>query len=239
MVESSYTIAQLKGRRVKMVRTLSGLTRQELYEKVHISPSTMNTWETGRVELTEIGAERISEAFSKIGIVCTKEWLLHGRGAPPRMMNSAERKIFVDYEEYAKLYEPQFDLCNISRPIIEQKQVRPHPKIPDDMEAELQFFTRIHANSLFHVVKENFMNSRYRVGDCVAGIIGKPENLIGQVVIIKQKTGETILAKLIGYNDGKCELFYDMKSLHSFVEYVEISNVIWHRIGGRNKKFLY
>lgn len=217
-------VAQLKGRRLRMLRILSGLTRQELYEKAQMSPSTMNTWETGRVELTEAGAIRICAAFSKVGILCTKEWLLTGDGAPPRIMTAVERSIFSENTEGFLESEPSYsESVNIQ-----------DLSIAGDITEELRFFIKIHNDALFHVVNENFMNSRYRIGDCVAGLIGNPQNLLNCIVIIEKEDGKTILGKLLAYNNGICEIFCDMKSAHKIVKSNKMAEVLWHRMVSRN-----
>lgn len=230
-----YSSAQLKGRRLRMVRILSGLTRQELYEKMHISPSTMNTWETGRVELTEVGAGRVCAAFSKIGILCTKEWLLNGAGAPPRVMSAVERSIFS--ENSNDEIEMQHTRLAQKSPQTQQEQNIENLKLPWDAEGELRYFVRNHAQALFHLVGENFMNARYRVGDCVAGAAASsPENLLGCTVIIRKDDGGTVLGKLISYNDGVCEIFCDMKSAHKIIKSNAVAEVIWHRMLSRRKQ---
>lgn len=222
--EATQNIAQLKGRRLRMLRILSGLTRQELYEKVHISPSTMNTWETARVELTESGAARICTAFSKVGILCAKEWLLTGDGAPPRIMTAVERSIFSENAE---------DLVTSGNSPIEFQTTQDLP-VADDIAEELRFFIKTHNNALFHVVKENFMNSRYKVGDCVAGSIAEPHSLLNCIVIIEKEDGKTTLGKLLSYNNGLCEIFCDMKSAHKLIKANKIAEVLWHRMISRS-----
>lgn len=221
-----YTPAQLKGRRVRMVRILSGLTRQELYGKIHLSPSTINTWETGRVELTEIGAGRVCEAFARIGILCSKEWLLSGIGAPPRIMSNLEKAIFSDVvtglrDDVKKSLSTELDV--------------PFDDIivPDDIKKELSFFVELHPQALFHVVSENFMNSRYKIGDCVAGVISEPNDLINCTVIVEKIDFKKTLGKLISYQDGICEIFYGMKSTHEMVKANAVAEITWHRMISR------
>lgn len=224
--ETSLNAAQIKGRRLRMLRILSGLTRQELFKKMSISPSTMNTWETGRVELTEVGANRVCMAFTRVGILCTKEWLLNGTGTPPRIMTAIERSIFSESSE--NLVAPS--------PVSHEQSIPQNLPIEDDIADELRFFLKIHTNALFHVVEENFMNSRYRTGDCVAGIMEPPESLINCNVIIEKEDGKTTLGKLLTYNNGLCEIFRDMKSVHKIIKSDKTAEVLWHRMISRNRQ---
>ena len=91
-----HTVAQLKGRRLRMVRALTGFSRQEIYGRIGIATSTIDTWESGRVELTNKSADRVCEAFRKVGVYCSPDWLLTGTGSPPRMMDDVEKSIFSE-----------------------------------------------------------------------------------------------------------------------------------------------
>lgn len=73
------------GERLRRARVLAGLTtRREFEKKHHISANTLQGWEQGKNPLSEKGAKRVVEAFSREGLICTPEWLLHGTGMPPR-----------------------------------------------------------------------------------------------------------------------------------------------------------
>jgi transcriptional regulator with XRE-family HTH domain len=145
-----HTIAQLKGRRLRMARALTGYSRQELYEKIGIATSTIDTWESGRVELSEKSAARVCEALKKVGIHCTGEWLLSGTGSPPRLMKDVEKSIFVSKDVSIYMEEP----------VQKDYLFKMPPFLDEDVRRELSFFVSIHKNALFHVVGEDFMNSR-------------------------------------------------------------------------------
>ena len=89
---SVYTVAQLKGRRLRMARTLTGYSRHDLCERIGIATSTMDTWECGRVELTEKSAVRVCNAFLRVGLYCSNKWLLTGEGEPPRLVENNVRE---------------------------------------------------------------------------------------------------------------------------------------------------
>ena len=64
--------------RIKQTRMLAGLSRKDMEDKYGIPSNTLQCWESGRVKLTEKGADRLISAFNKFGIECTKEWLFNG-----------------------------------------------------------------------------------------------------------------------------------------------------------------
>jgi DNA-binding XRE family transcriptional regulator len=203
-----------------MARALTGFSRQEFYEKIGIATSTIDTWESGRVELTEKSAIRVCSALRKLGIYCTSEWLLGGSGAPPRLMDELEKSVFLPNggwnieDEFAKT----------------QKTKRTVQFIDRNMRRELSFFTNLHKDAIFHIVEEDFLNSRFKIGDCVAGIEEGINSLVGKVIIGVRGNGETMLCKLVSFSGTTCQIFLNKDKKDSSCEFVKAAEVIWHRI---------
>lgn len=75
---------KIRGQRVRSVRGLSGLSRNEFSKLTGISSSTIQSWEDAKAGgLTRRGAEKLSLAFVKIGILVTAEYFLSGNGVIP------------------------------------------------------------------------------------------------------------------------------------------------------------
>jgi DNA-binding XRE family transcriptional regulator len=220
-----HTVAQLKGRRLRMARALTGFSRQELYDKIGIATSTIDTWESGRVELTEKSAVRICDAFKHVGIYCTGEWLLTGNGDPPRLMKDVEKSIFMfnDVEFESEKSAAKLNVLKI------------HPFLDEDIRKELSFFISFHKNVLFHVLEEDFMNFRYRKSDCVAGKIDDPKNLEGCVVIAQPEDGKTLLCKLIRCLGEECEIIFGKHDPVKNLKIVKVAEILWHRTSGKSK----
>lgn len=76
--------SQARGKRLKTLRKLADLTREDIAERYAISASTLRSWEDGRATgLTEQGARRIIGAFKSEGIQCNIGWLMYGKGNQP------------------------------------------------------------------------------------------------------------------------------------------------------------
>lgn len=71
-------IASERGKRVKLSRSLIGITRKEMTEKYGISVNTIQSWENGTNCLSQNGAAKLAEVFQKEGLNVTDEWLLCG-----------------------------------------------------------------------------------------------------------------------------------------------------------------
>lgn len=221
-----HTVAQLKGRRLRMVRALTGFSRQEIYGKIGIATSTIDTWESGRVELTQKSAERVCEAFRKVGVYCSPDWLLTGAGTAPRMMDDVEKSIFatkqadetVQYKEKNPKAERKFP-----------------PFLDESAKRELNFFMSLHKNALFHFVEEDFMNARFRKGDCVAGIIGRLSDMEGKIIIAEAEDGKTMLCRLIKNTDDGGEVSFGVYKPTKNIHIKNAAEVVWHRILNKKK----
>ena len=219
---SVYTVAQLKGRRLRMARTLTGYSRHDLCEKIGIATSTMDTWECGRVELTEKSAVRVCNAFLKVGLYCSNQWLLTGKGEPPRLVEEENITTVTSNREFAKTNKV---LSNVGKLI--------RPKVPvfsdESVRKELEFFLNLHKDAVFHVVENGGFNFRYKVGDCVAGVCEDLRNLVGKMVIGVLKNEKTILCRIVSYSNAECTVYLNSNNSQKKIELKEAAEIIWHR----------
>jgi transcriptional regulator with XRE-family HTH domain len=217
----AHTAAHLKGRRLRMARALTGFSRQELYEKIGIATSTIDTWESGRVELTERSAIRVCVSLKQVGIYCSSEWLLTGEGTPPRIMDELEKSMLSTARAQVT-YQ------------LEASSGVKNKKIPsfvnEDIRRELSFFLNLHKDSIFHIVDRDFLNCRYKIGDCVAGIEDDLQKLTGKVIIGVLKSGETLLCKLVNYYNSDCTVFLGVEKSNEKEQIIRAAEVVWHRM---------
>lgn len=79
----------LSGERIKLARNMLGLSRQKLEDRYLLSVNTLQAWESGKNALTDKGAKKLNELFTKLGLLCSEDWLLTGNGHPPVLMQNA------------------------------------------------------------------------------------------------------------------------------------------------------
>lgn len=207
-------IAIERGKRLRMARVLSGLSRQEFQDTLSVSTSTLNAWENGRICLTEKGAVRVSNALGKINIVCSASWLLDGIGESPRSMDSV------------KLNLAGFDGDSIRDNIID----------------EIAFFSTRNKGGICVKVGDNSMSPFYAKGDFVAGIVDKDTNhykeYVGCNVIFSHKKAQYIKHVdfikdgVIGFSNASCisdsnTNASDMVISISDIEY--LAKIVFHR----------
>lgn len=220
-----HTVAQLKGRRLRMARALTGFSRQELYEKIGIATSTIDTWESGRVELTERSAIRVCASLKQVGIYCSSEWLLVGEGNPPRIMDELEKSMLSIGAAAVADQQELTTNTYITKKI--------PPFLPEYVRRELSFFLNLHSKAVYHVVEKDFLNARYKVGDCVAGIEDELENLIGKIIIGTLPNGDTTICKLLSHSGNKCNIFISTENPKETLILSKVGAVIWHRMSNR------
>ena len=81
-----------KGERLKRIRHLGNLSREEFCEGSEINLATLISWEVGRFGgLSSKGAKRVIARAAKEGVFCTIEWLLYEIGVGP--------EVRVDYKK--------------------------------------------------------------------------------------------------------------------------------------------
>lgn len=81
-------LAEERGKRLRMLRVLSGLSRQQFQTQLNVSISTLNIWENGKICLTKKGALRVINAVKEVGIICSEDWLMFGNGLAPYNSNN-------------------------------------------------------------------------------------------------------------------------------------------------------
>ena len=69
--------------RLRFIRSLSGLTRDDIAAKYSIPEITLRRWETGRIPLSKKGLLRCLAAYKQEGIIATEVWLMSGQGGKP------------------------------------------------------------------------------------------------------------------------------------------------------------
>jgi len=148
MMEKNIDVQKVgAGRRIKMTRTLAGISRKDLEEKYGISMHTLQSWELGRNPLTEKAASKLVEIFHSTGISCSRQWLLEGVGKSPALLES-------EFSPY-----PTTD-----------KDIAPLLAQENTIQKEVDFFKTNNPNAVVIMVSDDTMEPSYSHGDFVGGI---------------------------------------------------------------------
>lgn len=73
-----------RGERLKKLRNMANLSRRQICADCNLNLSTYKGWEIARHGgLPLDGAKKIIMKIAKIGVTCSPDWLLHGKGNEP------------------------------------------------------------------------------------------------------------------------------------------------------------
>jgi DNA-binding transcriptional regulator YiaG len=201
-------------RRIKMARTLAGISRKDLEDKYGISTHTLQSWELGRNSLSEKAASKLVEIFHSAGVGCSSEWLLKGSGRSPTILASQ----FTPY--------PAID-----------KDIAPLLGTENSIQKEIDFFKLNNPNATVIMVSDDTMEPRYSRGDFVGGIqymnTLNIEDCIGHDCIIEISDG-IFFRRLMKRKNG-----YALVCLNAQTEIEDpiifskiilaVTPIIWHR----------
>lgn len=208
---------QMRGVRLKTIRAMTGLTRQEFEKKYAISASTVQSWEAAKAGgLTERGAMRLLPLFRQEGISCSMDWLLHGIGDPPQLLNEFSSNYVMETPaEYFVLSE--------SKVIIR----------------ELLIFRKMNENPIDFQIKDDGMGPHYAIGDYVAGKRRYKQDIasvIGMNCIVQTSSNEVLFRRVqqaskSGLFNLICTNLNTTVALHTMYDQdlISAAPVIWHR----------
>lgn len=208
---------QMRGIRLKTIRSMTGLTRQDFEKKHEISASTIQSWEAAKAGgLTERGASRLLPIFQKEGIACNLDWILYGIGDPP-FLEDTETAIKTEHSITHDTNSPE------SKGIVQ----------------ELLTFRKMNEFAVDFQIKDDGMAPHYNIGDYVAGKRRFNENLsslIGFDCIVQTASNEILFRRLTeGKNPGVFNLIcinlntsVSLRTMYD-QEIISAAPVIWHR----------
>lgn len=170
---------EARGKRLKSLRMMAGLSRKALEDKYSVSASTMQSWEDAKAGgLTEKGAKRAIEVFRQEGIRCTVDWLLYGIGLPPQLSD----KLFAQQIHLQETVEERIEISE-ERAIVN----------------ELLAFRQHNPDAVEFIVPDEGLAPLFRKGDYIAGKRRYGEaiaQVVGMDCIIETKENEVLLRRL-------------------------------------------
>jgi transcriptional regulator with XRE-family HTH domain len=212
---------EARGRRLKRIRNMANLSREQMCDDGSINIHTLSGWENGRFGgLTTTGATRVLQRVAKEGVRCSLEWLLSEIGTGPEIVADFS-KIKDDLEKIVE-HQP-ISLSEETEVIIN----------------ELLLFKKHVPNVADLVITDDSMLPQFAAGDYVAGrkrFKKDIKKLIGLNCIVQTEEGKIYLRTLrIGphentfaltatnpYTEAEDAVLYDIKL-------VSAAPVIWHR----------
>lgn len=200
--------------RLRKVRNLANLSRQELCAESGVNIHTLSGWENGRFGgLSRPGAQKIIQFLATKGVKCSLEWLLFEIGASPTLQAVAAELVAVEIPE----------ISNEEQHIID----------------ELMLFKNQYHYTLDMKVVDDSMLPWFEIDDYVAGVVCHTQHLqrlYGRPCIAQTRTNQLLLRMLQpGSGTDKFSLICSNLQTNTAqpvlqdVDWVRIAPVLWHR----------
>lgn len=145
-----------RGKRLRFVRTIAGMTVKVFARQCGVGLTTVNYWENGVNRLTERGAQKVVRAMQDEGIACTTLWLLQGIGELPRIS---------DQTKLSRLNYNSVVLPTLRFAVHEE----PHIYSETHLREEMKLFKNLHTSHLVCAIRDYDMSPVYQPGDWVGG----------------------------------------------------------------------
>ncbi|NKB46607.1 MAG: hypothetical protein GKR77_02360 [Legionellales bacterium] len=203
-----------RAKRLKRLRQLANLSRQDLEKNYGIKYPTLKSWELGNYGgLTRKGAAKLLSIFAQHHVECHLEWLLYGKGAEPSLISS----ITVLEHDAACSSEAEKELQWIQQ--------------------ELQCFRQHYQHSMVMHVNDDNMTPYFTQGEYIAGVKYYDvvaEQILGRACIVETVDGETLFRVVQkGQSKNKYNLVhYNLASINPVLynqELISVTPIIWRR----------
>jgi transcriptional regulator with XRE-family HTH domain len=189
--------AKKRASRLKSLREMTGLSRNDFHKRYGIPRGTLQNWESARFGgLTMKGAKNIIRAFTAEGINCDIDWLLYGTGSSPKFTESTQGHRNQELKKHHDVNEHIFEAeTNI-------------------ITKEILLFRQNHENSIDIVVADDGMQPLWSAGDYIAGVKRYQDdirNTIGKYCIVQTHEYGNLFRKL---TQGEDENLYNLTTIN-------------------------
>jgi hypothetical protein len=196
--------------RIRYLRMLTGLDRPSMERRHDIKKVSLEKWENGTANISQRNISRLVSVALDHSIECTPEWLLLGKGAPPKTIPPSS---------------------------INTQQVGKGDAAEDTLR-DLSYFRNTYPKGVTLMVCDEAMAPYYANGDFVAGNTIDLKNLrkyLDCACIVETADGKK-RARRVGYSDGAWFL-YGTNPKHTGSAFLEIhveitlvAPIFWHRM---------
>lgn len=153
MLENDISAAAV-GKRLRHVRKLANLSREELAELAEVGRTSISYWEHATNEssqMTPRSMAKVIQALSKKEVECTERWLRTGTGPAPKHISEINENQLINDRSTA-------EKTNLSTQLIA------------NLSDEIKRFTSINNLAVITKIDTNSMNPALEKGDIVGGI---------------------------------------------------------------------
>jgi len=193
------SIAIERGKRIRFVRGIIGMTMERFGHWCGVSRTTVNCWEQGINPLSKGGADKVVRALHGEGIRCSRDWLLTGIGSEPKI---------VDQNKLSKLHYQALDYP-MTPPRLEEM---PLSYNGSDLALEIDLFKKCFPEHLLYFIQDDAMWPLYRQEDWVGGVKFPTQSMDlihGMDCVVQIREGGLMVrrAKVEGFGTARLSLY--------------------------------
>ncbi len=155
-----------RGKRLRLIRKIAGLTRNQLAESIGMTPTTLSTWENANFNgITLGGGEKVITTLLSKGVHCSLAWLMEGIGQPPEILSE----------------------------LLGNDSISLKPEPENNIHKEMIFFLRLNPKSITFQIRDPRLMPFLKPGDWVGGLWQAPNaTIINEFSIIKVNQEEEV-----------------------------------------------
>ncbi len=170
-VEENPIPQQSRGERLRRLRNMANLSREDLCNIDELNVTTYKGWEIGRFGgLSISGAKEVIKRVAKEGVICSLEWLISGQGCGPFVIADTS------------------SICNKNNDYISA------------ILQEVTVFQNNFKEGIFLEILDDGMLPRYDTEDYVAGIKkynNEIDSFLGDICIVQTSNNELLVRQLL------------------------------------------
>lgn len=184
------------GKRLKMARELTNISRTLFCQRHKISLNSMNAWETDHARFSEEKANLLCETLEQDGVIVNKEWLITGQGDVPYFKDVATRN-----------RETSFGAED------------------DEIRFEANRLKHFYGQCFIYHIHDDSAMPFYQPGDIVGGVpINQPifEHIKGQLCIVELINGAKVIRRI---DDYKADDSWNVSCINIYSQIANQQNV--------------
>jgi transcriptional regulator with XRE-family HTH domain len=159
------------GKRLKRLRLMAGLSRDDLAQEADVGVTSISYWEHAKPDSNPMKPRNVAKILGAIrrrGVDCTERWLLTGAGLPPRLLSGQQVSLIED----------------------DQTPESSTVQLLSSLDNELRLFTSSNPLAVIGSIESSSMLPALESGDIVGGIWQPTNNLTVEkicLVIVNDK----------------------------------------------------
>lgn len=210
------TMSKRTPERIKAARSIAGYAERKAFcLKFDFPLATLEAWERGKNPLTPKGAKRLVDILRDVGIYCSEEWLIEGKGISPRPFKEIAEGFKIDSKGTVGSLGKNLKLAR-----------------------EVSTFITLNEEALVTIIRDDGMLPFYAEGDYVGGVRVGPtlHEAVNKKCIIELANGKIIVRQLY---QGKDPSTFNVSAINlnskkvplteQNIEIRSVAPILWHR----------